>query len=292
MNRETRILVTGASGLLGREVMRVLSLRGAVEGWAYRRPANLERVNLLDGEAAATAFRRFRPQIVVHAAAERWPDAMEQNREQAWALNVDVAENLARLAQTVGALFIFISTDYVFDGLSPPYNEQDAPNPLNFYAESKVEAEKGIVNLDSRSCILRIPILYGPSTDIQESSITAMLKLLRDAGDQEVFFDDRDIRYPTYTPDVAEAIRFLIEKEATGIYHYTAEEPFTKYGMVVEIARQSGIPRHRIYPDPNPRSGARRPLNAHLNNTKIRRLGFSRYTRFHEGIASVLRAFQ
>lgn len=275
---------------MGREVMSVLVPRYAVEGWAYSRSENLEKVNLLDDKEVAAAFHRFEPDIIVHVAAERWPDAMERNREQAWALNVDVTENLARLAHSEGVLFFFISTDYVFDGLSPPYSEQDAPNPLNFYAESKVEAEKRIGKLGSRSCILRIPILYGPSFDIEESSITGMFKSLREHENQEIFFDDRDIRYPTFTPDVAEAIGFLVEKSAAGIYHYTAEEPFTKYGMAVEIARQTGMTRTKIYPDPNPRSGASRPLNAHLNNTKIRRFGFDRHTCFHEGIASVLRA--
>jgi len=292
MNRDTRFIVTGASGLLGRAVMRVFSRSYIVEGWANRRPANLEKVNLLDEKEVVAAFQNFRPRVLIHAAAERWPDAMERNREQAWALNVDVTENLAKLADSEGVFFFFISTDYVFDGLSPPYSEQDAPKPLNFYAESKVEAERRIGRLRSRTCILRIPILYGPSTDIEESSITVLLKSLRDPKGEEVFFDDRDIRYPTLTSDVAEAIGFLVEKSGAGIFHYTAEEPFTKYGMAVEIARQTGITEKRIYPDPNLRSGAGRPLNAHLNNTKIRRLGFDRYTRFHEGIASVLRAFR
>ena len=106
-----------------RAVMRVLSQRYIVEGWANRRPENLEKVNLLDEKAVVTAIQRFRPHILIHAAAERWPDAMEKNREQAWALNVDVRENLAKLADSEGVLFFFISTDYVFDGLSTPYSE-------------------------------------------------------------------------------------------------------------------------------------------------------------------------
>lgn len=141
-------------------------------------------------------------------------------------------------------------------------------------------------------CILRIPILYGPSTDITESAVTVLLKKLCDPSQKEIFFDDAAIRYPTLTTDVARTIGFLIEKKSSGIYHYTAEEPYTKYGMAVLMASLLKIKDKQIYPDPEPGQGAQRPLNAHLNSSRIRRLGFNKYTQFRAGIESVLQKLQ
>jgi len=110
--------------------MRVLSPRYTVYGWAYSRPENLEKVNLLDEKEVAAAFHRFEPHIIVHVAAERWPDAMEKNRwpdameknrEQAWALNVEVTENLAKLALSENVFFLFLSTDEGIASVLQPF---------------------------------------------------------------------------------------------------------------------------------------------------------------------------
>ncbi len=286
-----KIILTGASGLLGREVMHLLSADFTVEGWAFSRAAGLKQINLLEQEHVEEEYYRFQPDIVVHSAAERRPDKMENYPEQSWELNVGVTERIARLCHISAARLIFISTDYVFDGTSPPYSEDSEVNPLNFYGKSKAEAEKVIQKICPESYILRVPILYGPSSDMDESAVTILLKQLKEPETGEVFFDDAAIRYPTLTTDVAKAIRFLIERKGYGIFHYTAEEPFTKYGMAVLMASLLKIGDKQIYPDSNPQTIARRPLNAHLNNTKIRRLGFSHYTPFREGIASVIKMF-
>lgn len=292
MKKTMRAIVTGASGLLGRELMRILSSDFIVEGWAYRRAENLKRINLFEVEKVEEAFRQFNPDIIIHAAAERRPDNMERYPEQSWELNVGVTERIARLSHSLATKFIFISTDYIFDGTAPSYSEESALNPLNSYGKSKAEAENLIQKTFSQYCILRIPILYGPSTDITESAVTVLLKKLCDPSQKEIFFDDAAIRYPTLTTDVARTIRFLIEKKSSGIYHYTAEEPYTKYGMAVLMASLLKIKDKQIYPDPKPGQGAQRPLNAHLNSTKIRRLGFNKYTQFRVGIESVLQKLQ
>ena len=274
--------------------MHLLSSDFTVEGWAFSRAAGGKRINLLEREDVEEAYYRFQPDIVVHSAAERRPDKMENYPEQSWELNVGVPERIARLCSISSARLIFISTDYVFDGTSPPYSENSEINPLNFYGKSKAEAEKVIQEICPESYILRVPILYGPSSDMDESAVTVLLKQLKKPEKPEtgeVFFDDAAIRYPTLTTDVAKAILFLIQRNEHGIFHYTAEEPFTKYGMAVLMASLLKIEDNQIYPDAHPQTGARRPLNAHLNNTKIRRLGFSCYTPFRDGIASVIKGF-
>ena len=291
MKGPEKVVVTGASGLLGRELVRVLSESYSVEGWAFSRDRGLKKVDLLDSVQMKEAFKAFSPQVLVHAAAERRPDIMQKYRERSWELNVSSTARLASLCDAHKSLFVFLSTNYIFDGTSPPYTEEAPFNPLNFYGESKAKAEEAVRVNSNHYVILRVPILYGPSCDPDESSVTILIRQFRNQALKEVYFDDASIRYPTLTTDVANTIRALIERDAKGIIHYTGEEAYTKYGMAVIMASCLKTSTATIYPDPKPRKGAPRPLNAHLSNLKIRRLGLSESTPFRQGIASVIQGF-
>ena len=217
---------------------------------------------------------------------------MDKCPSESWELNVDVPKRLAETCFRTGTALVFVSTDYVFDGIEPPYDESAKPNPLNLYGKSKAAAEQGISATGCAYTILRVPILYGPSTDAAESAVTVLLRNLTEGVGQDVFLDDGAIRYPTLTSDVARAIRFLVDKRTRGVYHYTAEEPYTKYGMARLMASVLGLSASTIYPDPHPARGTKRPLNSHLNGTKLRRAGFSECTPFGKGIAAVLGRLQ
>ena len=283
-----KVLITGASGLLGREVHKAVAREGDVEGWAFSRADGLRRVDLLDPEATERAFRAWGPDVVVHCAAERRPDVMERRPEQSKALNIDATARLAELCADSGALFLFLSTDYVFDGTSPPYGEEAGTAPLNLYGQSKVDGEAVVRQKARRHCILRVPILYGPAEDLGESAVTTLVRQLKEKPGTEKAFDDGAVRYPTHTSDVAAGIAFLARQGYEGTIHCSAEEPFTKFGMAVIMAEVLGLDGALLYPDPTPPTGAKRPLNAHLNNTRLRRLGFRTYRPFREGIREVL----
>jgi len=284
-----KILITGASGLLGRELVNTISKEYDVEGWAFSRPDNLKRVDLLDFDNVKKAFMDFSPDILIHSAAERRPDVMNSNPDEAWKMNVDVTLNLALLCNTQKVHMAFISTDYVFDGTAPPYNEDSETSAINLYGKSKAESEKLIMNACKSFCIIRIPILYGPTANPDESAVTALLSKIKNSSEKNISINDGAVRYPTLTTDVSKAVNFLIKNSSKGIYHYTSEEPFTKYGMAVLIAEYMNINPEKIYPDIEPDKNAKRPLNAHLNNTKIRKLGFHFYTPFKKGLADVLK---
>ena len=138
MDSCTRVLVTGASGLLGRQIMAEFASLPSFSpfGLCFSRPGpNLKKLDLTDEKATADYFIQLKPQIVIHAAAQRFPDKVEKDYEAALELNVSVSRRLAVLCKELKARLIYISTDYVFDGTAAPYSHLAAPKPANRYGE-------------------------------------------------------------------------------------------------------------------------------------------------------------
>lgn len=239
--RPTRVLVTGASGLLGREVMKEIQgdtwkVRGL---YASRPGKDLVQCNLLEASELETQFVEFAPDVVIHAAAERRPDVVFNKPEAAKHLNIDVTANIASACKRHNAWLVFISTDYVFNGECPPYTTDAKPQPLSTYGEQKVDGE----NLCSETCptsaVLRIPLLYGNMEYPAESGVT----ILYDQLQKKIKMADHlQKRYPTYTVDVAKILHKMLEvqfaggQQLTGVYHWQAEECLTKYDMLQSIA--------------------------------------------------------
>jgi len=168
-----KVLVTGASGLLGRELLR----RFAQQKWkclglAFSRAGGeLVRVDLRDRREVEKVLDDFRPTVVVHAAAERRPDVVEQQPEAASRLNVSATETLAELCSKYGIFLIYMSSDYVFDGRSPPYHPDSPTNPPNKYGQTKRDGEVAVLK-HAGTAVLRVPVLYGQVEQLGESSVT------------------------------------------------------------------------------------------------------------------------
>lgn len=169
------VLITGASGLLGREIYRKFqSTFPNVVGMGLSRSQGLVKCDLLDFESAEKIIRDLNPTVIIHTAAEKRPDVAAKNPEKTKKLNVDVTHNLAKLAFDLNAIFIYISTDYVFDGTLPPYEIHDVPNPLNEYGKAKYEGEIAAINVNPGSIVLRVPVLYGRATSRNESAVNIL----------------------------------------------------------------------------------------------------------------------
>ncbi|XP_039766152.1 methionine adenosyltransferase 2 subunit beta isoform X4 [Ornithorhynchus anatinus] len=208
-----RALITGATGLLGRAVYKEFEQNNwhAVGcGFSRARP-KFEQVNLLDNNAVRDIIQDFQPHVIVHCAAERRPDVVENQPDAASQLNVAASGNLAKEAAGIGAFLIYISSDYVFDGTNPPYREEDVPNPLNLYGKTKLEGEKAVLENNVGAAVLRIPVLYGEVEKLEESAVTIMFDKVQ-FSNKSANMDHWQQRFPTNVKDVASVCRQLAEK--------------------------------------------------------------------------------
>lgn len=290
-----RVLITGATGLLGRALMAEMS-RSSLEvvGTGLRRARGaIHRLDLLDPAAVKRFVESRRPAVIVHAAAERRPDVGERDPDLVRALNVDATRTILDAAGAVGARVIYLSTDYVFDGTSPPYRPEATPNPLNLYGRSKLAGEE-LVRAAEGHCVLRVPLLFGPVESLEESPVTSIAKEM--LGEGPVTLDHWATRYPTSTGDVAFVCRQLVERRReaptlAGTFHWSGDEALTKYEMGRAVAEEWGLDV-RLIPDARPPSGAARPRNSRLDCSGLERLAIGRRTPFRVSLRASLAPFR
>lgn len=238
-----RILITGASGLLGLNLAIEAQRAGhTVYGVSGSRRVTLEgatmvQADLLDAAARARMWQAAAPEWVVHCAALADVDACEKNPALAQALNADLPGTLAVEAKAAAARFLHISTDAVFDGERGGYTEEDAPNPLSRYAETKLAGEGAVAAADPAAMVARVN-LFGWSLSGQRSLGEFFVNGLREGkplkGFTDVFF------CPLLVNDLAGLLLEMFEKDLHGLYHVLSRDTMSKYEFGVRIARLFG----------------------------------------------------
>jgi len=203
-----RILVTGAGGQLGRELIEVLASH-ELHGRDHR------GLDITDKQAVFATVEQVRPAWVINAAAYNDVDRAEDGSELAFAVNAAGAGYLAEAAASAGADMVHISTDYVFDGRKgAPYTELDGADPLSVYGRSKYEGELRVQAAHRSACVLRTAWLYGKYGN---NFVKAILKAAEGGGPLKVVADQ--VGSPTWTRHLAQAIGELIETPARGLFH-------------------------------------------------------------------------
>ena len=304
------ILLTGASGLLGRSLMTALApladdeaagkAAGSLLGLAFSRvKPPLVALDLTDERAVRSFFADKGFDLVVHTAAERRPDAVDGDPAAAERLNVAATSLLARLSAERRSRFVYLSTDYVFDGSAPPYRPDSLPNPLNAYGRMKLAGEVAVRDAYAATgsgkaswAIVRIPILYGRVETLAESPVTELATKVFSGRPFKA--EDWASRYPAHADDVARAVALVCGRLARGeggVYHFAGPQMLTKFGMARAIAAAFGFDPYLVESDPRPPAGAPRPRDCRLDDSRLRGIGFAPKVSFDEGIRAAVSPF-
>lgn len=240
-------MVTGANGFIGWYLVRDLLQKGYNVVATGKGPSRLlftseylkyETLDFTNREAVHGLFKKFKPDVVVHAGAMGKPDECELNKEAALATNVTGTEYLLEAATTCHSYFVFISTDFVFEGKSLEYKEDEALSPVNYYGQTKLLAEEAVKNYPFNWSIVRTIMVYGKPMSGRQNLLTIVADLLQKGESYQVFTDQT--RKPTYVEDLTTALITMIPKRANGIFHICGKDVYTPYRMALAVADYLG----------------------------------------------------
>lgn len=204
-----RILVTGARGMLGTDLCEILAKEHEVVG------VDVEDFDVSDASQTRDAISRASPRIVIHCAAHTDVDASEVMREKVFRINAEGTRNVAQVCAETGSALVYMSTDYVFDGLSKaPYRETDLARPINVYGVSKLEGERFVKNLVPNHFIVRSSWMFGLHG---RNFVDTIIRLGQDRRKIDVVEDQ--VGSPTFTRDLCQALSAIVKTEDYGLYH-------------------------------------------------------------------------
>lgn len=274
--------------MLGRDLALVLGERHSVI------PVGRAQADITDAAGVLRALEAAAPDVVIHSAAFTAVDECERKPEIAFRVNGEGTGNVAAACKALRVSLMYVSTDYVFDGLKPdPYVENDPPNPINVYGKSKLEGERRVMELLDRFWIVRVSWLFGPTG---KNFVRTILGLARGGGPLRVVDDQTGA--PTYTADLAGKMQQIIERgksgvavgNRTGIYHVTNQGYCSWFEFAREAIRQAGLGDTPVLPIRTDESArpARRPTSSRLANAHLESEGLGMLPPWQDALARYL----
>ncbi|KAK0651919.1 hypothetical protein B0T16DRAFT_454334 [Cercophora newfieldiana] len=289
-------LITGATGLLGRQVFKAFDETSGwtAKGTGFSRAGgtSILTVDLGNASEIEKALDDIKPQVVVHCAANRFPDKVDKDPEGTRIINVEASKTLASLCAARGILLIYISTDYVFAGRpgDAPYEADAQTGPTNLYGQTKLDGEDAVLGAyraagrEGQGVVLRVPVLYGSANTNAESAVNVLMDSVLKVQEEgvKVKMDHWALRFPTNTEDVARVCRDLAVKGLEGgklpttVFQFSSEDKYTKYEICQLFAEIMGLPIERLEPhtegnDPN--GSVQRPYDCHLSMKALKDIG-------------------
>ncbi len=240
-----KILITGANGLLGQKLVKLIIDKGTDQLVATARGNNrlpypedsyvFDQMDITDREEVATVIENHKPDVVIHTAAMTNVDQCETEREACWKLNVDAVQHTIAACEKVGSFLLHLSTDFIFDGADGPYDENAEANPISYYGESKLAAEKLLHESNIKYAIARTVLVYGIAHDMSRTNIVLWVKKSLEEGKAIKVVDDQ-LRSPTLAEDLAMGCYLIAEKRAVGIFNISGKDLLTPYEMALKTA--------------------------------------------------------
>lgn len=279
-----KILVTGYKGQLGYDVVS----EGIKHGLEMFGTTSRD-LDITQEQIVTSYIKDIKPDAIIHCAAYTAVDKAEDEQENCWNVNVNGTSYLAKAASEINAKFMYISTDYVFDGDgTAPFKETDTPNPIGYYGKTKYEGEKSVKELLDEWFIIRISWVFGINGN---NFIKTMLRLSETRDLLNVVNDQ--FGSPTYTADLAKLLINMIQTEKYGIYHASNEGYCNWAEFANEIFHQAGksVKVQGILTADYP-TRAVRPKNSRMSKQKLTDMGFQALPNWQDALERYLKELE
>lgn len=284
-----KIIGTGLSGLVGSRIVELLS-----PDFKFKDLSRKTGADITSSESIIEKIKSLEGDIVFHLAAYTNVDEAEKDKEQkensiAWKINVSGTENIIKACEQSGKKLIYISTDMVFPGTKPlgeKYSEEETPGPVGWYATTKYEAEKKVVQCEADWAIVRIAYPYRASFEKKEY-VRVFLSLLKEGKNFKAITDH--FFTPTFIDDLADVFSYLFTHNESGIFHAVGSETVSPYSAAQDIAKVFGFDQSLIGKTTREEyfaNKAPRVYNLSLNNAKIEKFGIKMHS-FIEGLNEI-----
>jgi len=292
-----KILITGSNGLLGQKLVTALLKSNTFEINATSKGENrinnkagyiYQSLDITNKQEVDALISKYTPDVIINTAAMTNVDACETQKGECWKLNVIAVEYLISAIEKFShnTHFIQLSTDFIFDGKKgSPYTEEDAPNPLSYYALSKWEAEKRVMISNLRWAIARTIIVYGIVDNMSRSNIVLWAKEALTKG-QKINVVDDQFRSPTLAEDLAAGCILIAKKEATGVYNLSGPKTLSVLEIVNAVAGYWKLDKSLITPSKSNtlnQAAKRPPRTGFIIDKAIKELGYAPHS-FEEGL--------
>lgn len=271
-----KLLITGASGLLGHKIVQLAIKKGHEVHSTYREHVtkfgNPVRLDLTNQNRVSETILTLKPQAIIHTAAYTDVDGCEINHDAAWKVNAEATKYLAIASSNANSHLTYVSTDYVFDGRKGLYSEEDQPNPLSYYGYTKLKGEEFAKKHANSLCITRTSVIYGWSQTQKLNFATWIINNLSQGKEVKVLTDQHVS--PTLNANLANMLLEITEKEIIGTLHTAGASRVSRYEFALRLAEVFNLNKHAIKPakTDDMQWKAKRPKDSSLSVSKAKAL--------------------
>lgn len=289
-----KILITGSNGLLGQKLLKLLSDNSDYKIIATSRGENrvtqtsgfeYKSLDICNENEVLNIVDEVKPDYIINTAAMTNVDQCEDDKEACWQLNVNSVEYLIKACEKTGAFLLHLSTDFIFDGTEGPYTEEGIPNPVSYYGESKLAAEKLLFDSNIKWSIARTILVYGITEGMSRSNIILWVKNSLEEGKNLTIVNDQ-CRSPTLAEDLAMGCFLIVKKDATGVFNISGKDVLTPYDMAMQTVEFFGLDKSLIEETDGSKfqqRAKRPPKTGFIIDKAVNEIGYAPHS-FMEGI--------